>query len=150
MGEKGKFPAGDFSSEDALNASNCKRLCHAFPNAVGPSPPAPLPKKAFESYLIELADEPLIQYQTCFKRACFEGEGSRSFFTYSFHAPSKSDISFQRPIVVPAEITARVFGYDEYRHEWWMHGPCLALSSRNFMNWGFRFDENSIQDNGQT
>ncbi|QDS91945.1 hypothetical protein FF011L_06810 [Roseimaritima multifibrata] len=55
-----------------------------------PLSPSPSPQKqAFESYLIELAGEPLIQYQTCFERACFEGEGSQTFFTYSFHAPSE-------------------------------------------------------------
>ncbi|QDS96328.1 hypothetical protein FF011L_51360 [Roseimaritima multifibrata] len=37
------------------------------------------PKQAFESHSTELAGEPLIQYPTCFKRACFEGEGSQVF-----------------------------------------------------------------------
>ncbi|QDS93002.1 hypothetical protein FF011L_17570 [Roseimaritima multifibrata] len=53
------------------------------PLSPSPSPP----KQAFESYLIELAGEPLIQYQTCFKRACFEGEGSQTYFTYKSHVP---------------------------------------------------------------
>ncbi|QDS95324.1 hypothetical protein FF011L_41180 [Roseimaritima multifibrata] len=51
------------------------------PLSPSPSPP----KQAFESYLIALAGEPLIQYQTCFKRACFEGEGSQTFFTCKSH-----------------------------------------------------------------
>ncbi|QDS93644.1 hypothetical protein FF011L_24170 [Roseimaritima multifibrata] len=41
----------------------------------------PFPQnKLFESQTIELGGEPLIQYQTCFMQACFEGEGSEIFF----------------------------------------------------------------------
>ncbi|QDS92520.1 hypothetical protein FF011L_12670 [Roseimaritima multifibrata] len=79
-GGEGEISRRRFCSEDAVNASDFMRLCHALPNAVGPSPP----KQAFESYLIELAGEPLIQYQTCFKRACFEGEGSQTFLHLFF------------------------------------------------------------------
>ncbi|QDS95562.1 hypothetical protein FF011L_43590 [Roseimaritima multifibrata] len=53
------------------------------PLSPSPSPP----KQAFESTLIELAGEPLIEHQPCFKRACFEGEGSQAFFTYSHSRP---------------------------------------------------------------
>ncbi|QDS95182.1 hypothetical protein FF011L_39750 [Roseimaritima multifibrata] len=49
-----------------------------------PLSPSPSPQKqAFESHLMELAGEPLVQYQTCLRRACFEGAGSQTFFTYS-------------------------------------------------------------------
>ncbi|WP_145351485.1 hypothetical protein [Roseimaritima multifibrata] len=51
-----------------------------------PLSPSPSPQKqAFESTLIALAGEPLIQYQICFKRACFEGEGSQTYFIYKSH-----------------------------------------------------------------
>ncbi|QDS93309.1 hypothetical protein FF011L_20720 [Roseimaritima multifibrata] len=93
-GGEGEISRRRYCSEDAVKASDFKRLCHALPNAVGPLSPSPSPpKQAFGSYLIELAGEPLIQYQTCFKRACFEGEGSQPVFIYRSHRLSVRAIS---------------------------------------------------------
>ncbi|QDS93198.1 hypothetical protein FF011L_19590 [Roseimaritima multifibrata] len=90
MEERGWGRGGDFQAA-ILQRRRGKRLGfqaimprlaqRCRPLSPSPSPP----KQAFESYLIELAGEPLIQYQTCFKRACFEGEGSQTYFTYKSH-----------------------------------------------------------------
>ncbi|QDS94156.1 hypothetical protein FF011L_29340 [Roseimaritima multifibrata] len=43
-GGEGEISRRRFYSEEAVKASDFKRLCHALAYAVGPSPPAPLPK----------------------------------------------------------------------------------------------------------
>ncbi|QDS92569.1 hypothetical protein FF011L_13160 [Roseimaritima multifibrata] len=60
------------------NVSCFKGECHVLARLCRPLSPSPSPpKQAFGSQSIELAGEPLIQYRTCFKQACFEGEGSQ-------------------------------------------------------------------------
>ncbi|QDS96471.1 hypothetical protein FF011L_52820 [Roseimaritima multifibrata] len=87
-GGKGGISARRFCSAGPDNVPQFKRLCHPLPTSVGPLSPSPSPpKQAFESRSTELAGEQVIQYQTCFKRACFEDEGSQIFFTYSFRVP---------------------------------------------------------------
>ncbi|QDS93412.1 hypothetical protein FF011L_21820 [Roseimaritima multifibrata] len=90
MGERGWGGGGDFQAA-ILQRRRSERLgfqavMPRLAQRCRPLSPSPSPQKqAFESTLIELAGEPLIRYQTCFKRTCFEGEGSQTFFMYRSH-----------------------------------------------------------------
>ncbi|QDS93413.1 hypothetical protein FF011L_21830 [Roseimaritima multifibrata] len=94
MGERGWGRGGDFQAA-ILQRRRSERLgfqavMPRLAQRCRPLSPSPSPQKqAFESTLIELAGEPLIQYQTCFKRTCFEGEGSQTFFTYKSHVSER-------------------------------------------------------------